>query len=260
MSGLRIFTSNRLEILVERLAQIIKEPLLSPLTPEVIVVQSRGMQRWVSMELARRNGICANYDFPFPNAFLQNLFKKIIPDLPQDSPFEPSVMTFKIMKILPRLMNRPDFKDLKKYLKDDANKIKLFRLSAKIADTFDQYLVFRPEMIFRWEAGGSDERYENSWQAYLWRELTLGSEKLHRAWLQKTLFEKITHMSIDRAEVSQRVSVFGISYLPPFYLQTIAAISRLIQVNLFILNPCMEYWSDIVSDREMRKIKGRSKP
>jgi exodeoxyribonuclease V gamma subunit len=148
MVGLKIFTSNRLEVLVEKLAQIIKKPLLSPLAPEVIVVQSRGMERWVSMELAQHNGICANCDFPFPNEFLQQLFQKMIPDLPQDSPFEPAAMTFKLMKILPRLLNRPDFKNLNTYLKDDTNKLKLFQLSNKIADTFDQYLVFRPEMIY----------------------------------------------------------------------------------------------------------------
>jgi exodeoxyribonuclease V gamma subunit len=257
MVGLKIFTSNRLEVLVEKLAQIIKKPLLSPLAPEVIVVQSRGMERWVSMELAQHNGICANCDFPFPNDFLQQLFQKMIPDLPQDSPFEPAAMTFKLMKILPRLLNRPDFKNLNTYLKDDTNKLKLFQLSNKIADTFDQYLVFRPEMIFSWEAGSTDDLHENRWQAYLWRELVRGKEKLHRAWLRKTLFEKISNISLDRTGFPQRVSVFGISYLPPFYLQTFATISRLIRVNLFVLNPCLEYWSDIVSDREMRKIKGR---
>ena len=34
-----------------------EEPLAHPLAPEVIVVQSRGMERWVAMELARLNGI-----------------------------------------------------------------------------------------------------------------------------------------------------------------------------------------------------------
>ncbi len=255
MPGLYLYTSNHLEILVEQLAQIVKEPLLSPLAPEVIVVQSRGMERWVSLELARYNGICANCVFPFPNAFLQNLFKIIIPDLPQDSLFEPGVMSFKIMQILPHLLNRSNFINLRTYLKDDMNHLKLFQLSNRIADTFDQYLVFRPEMIFSWEAGSEENLRENSWQADLWRELVRGKEKLHRAWLRKALFDQIADMPEASAELPRRVSVFGISYLPPFHLQTFAAISRLIQVNLFVLNPCMEYWSDVVSDREMRKIK-----
>ena len=65
MSGLRIYTSNRMEILAEHLAQIVRTPLASVLTPETIVVQSQGMERWISMELARLNGISANCFFPF---------------------------------------------------------------------------------------------------------------------------------------------------------------------------------------------------
>jgi exodeoxyribonuclease V gamma subunit len=58
--GLNLHTSNRLEILPEKLAEVLSKPLASPLQQEIILVQSRGMERWVSMELARHNGICAS--------------------------------------------------------------------------------------------------------------------------------------------------------------------------------------------------------
>ena len=51
MTGLHIFTSNRMEVLVEQLADRVCDPPASPLAPEVIVVQSRGMERWITMEL-----------------------------------------------------------------------------------------------------------------------------------------------------------------------------------------------------------------
>ena len=89
MHGLKIYTSNYMEILAEQLARTVREPLSSPLSPEIIVVQSRGMERWVSLELARHNGICANCHFPFPNVFLEEFFKKMIGDLPDESPFDP---------------------------------------------------------------------------------------------------------------------------------------------------------------------------
>ncbi|MBW2409297.1 MAG: exodeoxyribonuclease V subunit gamma, partial [Deltaproteobacteria bacterium] len=255
MSRLKIFTSNRLEVLSQQLANTVREPVLAPLEPEVIIVQSRGMERWISMELAAHNGVSANCKFPFPNVFLEDVFKRIIPNLPEESVFEPGVLTFRIIKILPRLLSRPEFKNLKTYLSDDTNKLKLYQLSSKIADVFDQYLVFRPEMIFDWEAGKGGDRDENRWQAYLWRELTRGAGMPHRARLRKDLFDGIANRSISTDDLPPRVSVFGISYLPPFHLQVFAAISRLIQVNLFILNPCKEYWFDIASDREIRKIE-----
>ena len=156
MHGLYLFTSNRMEILAEQLAQTVVQPLSSPLSQETIVVQSRGMERWLSMELAKHNRICANCTFPFPNAFLQEIFKKVMPGLPEESPFDPFTMTFRIMRMLPACVQLPGFESLKKYLVDDLNRVKLFQISAKIADLFDQYLVFRPDMIFKWEKGTED--------------------------------------------------------------------------------------------------------
>ena len=64
-TNLKLFTSNRFEILAKQLAGVVQTPLPTPFTPEIIVVQSRGMERWISMELARLNGISANCFFPF---------------------------------------------------------------------------------------------------------------------------------------------------------------------------------------------------
>ena len=255
MSGLKIFTSNRLEILSGQLAQIVRTPLPNALNQEIIVVQSRGMERWISIELARQNGISANCDFPFPNVFLEDIFRKIIPNLPEASLFDPDVLTFRIMNILPALLNKPNFQYLKTYLRDDISSLKRYQLSSKIADLFDQYLVFRPEMIFRWEADDSHGLDGNRWQADLWRKLTDGNEEWHRARLHKTLLTKIADMPASVENLPSRISIFGISWLPRFHLQAFAAISRMIQVNLFILNPCQEYWYDITSDREKRKIE-----
>ena len=250
MHGLKIYKSNYIEILAEQLARIVREPLPSPVSPEIIVVQSRGMERWVFMELARRNNICANCSFLFPNLFLQKTFKKLIPDLPDESPFDPVAMTFRIMKILPASIHLPGFKSLKRYLVDDIKGMKLFQISQKIADLFDQYLVFRPEMIFRWERGE-----EEHWQAQLWRELSLGKEKLHRARIRKILLEKIKKLPHEIENFPVRISIFGISYLPPFHLETFVEISKLCQVNLFLMNLCKEYWAEIVSPRQIKEIQ-----
>ena len=252
MHGLKIYTSNHMEILAERLAQIVREPLSSPFSPEIIVVQSRGMERWVSLELARHNGICANCRFPFPNVFLEEIFKKLMVDLSDESPFDPLTMTFRIMKLLPSCIHLSGFESLEKYLLDDIKGLKLFQLSEKIADLYDQYLVFRPDMILKWEKGK-----ENHWQAQLWRQLSLPQENRHRARLRKIIFEKIREQPHRIENFPSRVSIFGISYLPPFHLEAFVEISRLSQVNLFLMNPCREYWGDIVSDQETIKIRKR---
>jgi exodeoxyribonuclease V gamma subunit len=252
MHGLKIYTGNHMEILAEQLARIVREPLSSPLAPEIIVVQSRGMERWVSLELARHNGICANCRFPFPNVFLEEIFKKLIQDLPDESPFDPVTMTFRIMKLLPSCIHLSGFESLEKYLLDDIKGLKLFQLSEKIADLYDQYLVFRPDMMLGWEKGK-----ENHWQAQLWRQLSPPEENRHRARLRKIIFEKIRKQPHPTEKFPGRVSIFGISYLPPFHIEAFVEISRLSQVNLFLMNPCREYWADIVSDQETVKIRKR---
>jgi exodeoxyribonuclease V gamma subunit len=255
MSNLNVFFSNRLEILAEELSRRIREPLSSPLVPEIIVIQSRGMERWVSMELAKHHGIWANGRFPFPNIFLQDIVGRILHDLPDPSPWSPDIMVFCIMKLLPGCLKQPEFETVKAYLEDDTNRLKLYQLSENLADLFDQYLVFRPEMVFAWEKKESADGTEQSWQAQLWRKLVDLNGPMHRARLRQIVFDRLAEGSVDPACLPQRVSVFGISYLPPFHLEIFSALSNFINLNFFILNPCKEYWTDIVSGRQHQKIR-----
>jgi exodeoxyribonuclease V gamma subunit len=256
--GLHIFVSNRLEVLVRQLAREIRQPCGSAaaalLRPETIVIQSRGMERWLALELARHLGICAHCVFPFPNAFLQELFNRLLPDNPAESLFDREAMAFGIMQRLPEFSSRPGCEHLQRYLAEDPTQIKRYQLAVKIADTFDQYLVFRPDLIFAWEAGRDDH-----WQAALWRDLAAGREGCHRAGLQRKLLEKIRRNgTLAAGKLPERVSVFGLSHLPPAYLETFAALGALIPVNLFLMNPCREFWAEIRSPREQVRITRRS--
>jgi len=252
MNNLKLYTSNRLEVLGEKLAEVLSTPLASPLESEIIVVQSKGMERWVSMELAQRFGICANIRFPFPNAFVSETMQKIIPDIPELSPFDLEIMTWKIMNLLPTCIKWQSFESIRNYLTGTEWDLKHYQLAERIADTFDQYLLYRPEMILRWEQGN-----ENHWQAVLWRELAKENGNQHRAALGKAFFELLERNKGHFEGFPQRVSVFGISSLPRFHIQIFHAIAHFTQVNLFLMNPCREYWGDILSDREMKRVAGK---
>ena len=156
-TGFNIFTGNRLENLAELLAETIDEPLASPLTPELIVLQSKGMEQWLSMEITQKKGICANFLFSFSNIFFYNLCKKIIPYIPVNPLFKTDLLTFTIMKLLPSCLDSSfgssDFATLERYLGDKNDFLKLFQISEKIAGIFQQYIIFRPEMIIKWEKG-----------------------------------------------------------------------------------------------------------
>jgi len=251
--GLKLFFSNRLEILAEKLAKELKTPLASPLEKEIIVVQSKGMERWVSMQLAHYHGICANCRFPFPNAILNEIFRTVIPNLSEEPSCEPEIMTWRIMKVLPHCLKKPGFESLKAYLENDDHDLKRFQLSERIAQAFDQYLIYRPEMILHWEKGR-----ESHWQAVLWRMVVSDGEKPHWPAIREAFLKRVKRSLIEIKNLPERISVFGISALPPFHMEVIAEIARFIPVNLFLMNPCREYWGDIVSDREVKKIRKRS--
>lgn len=252
-AGLHLFTSNRLETLAAKLASRLRTPLSSPLQPEIVVVRNKGMERWLKLELAARHGICANTGFPFPEAFGQRLFRELDPELPAESPLERDALVWRIVRALPAMIGRPGFLPIQNYLHGTVDQRKLVQLAGKIANLFDQYLIFRPAMILEWDRGQEDH-----WQAILWREVAAGFSTQHAAalWRRAASIASGSDPEISN-HTFERLSIFGVSALPPFYLDLFAGLARERQVNLFLLQPSREYWGDITSPRESEKILRR---
>ena len=250
MSGFNLFAGNRLEILAERLAERIHSPLSDPLQREIVVVQSSGMQRWVSMQIAAHKGVCANIAFPFPRAFLYQIASSVA-DVSAGDEYEPEFLAWRISGLLPDCLGEPVYGDIRNYLTDDRNGLKLYQLSAKIAHTFDRYLVYRPEMIAAWEKGDRGNA-EEIWQADLWRKIRGSVATEHIVGIYRLIVERL-HNSALTPRLPERIAVFGISSLPPLYLHLFRELSRFTEVNGFFLNPSREFWMDIRSDREIVK-------
>ncbi|STR44138.1 exodeoxyribonuclease V subunit gamma [Klebsiella michiganensis] len=146
------------------------------------------MAQWLQMTLAQRFGIAANIEFPLPASFIWDMFVRVLKDIPGESAFSKQSMSWKLMTLLPQRLNDESFTLLRHYLHDDSDKRKLFQLAARVADLYDQYLVYRPEWLMRWEA---DQRVDGlgdaqEWQAPLWKALVeytaeLGQPLWHRA-------------------------------------------------------------------------------
>lgn len=151
---LRVYHSNRLDVLEALMEFIVeRERLDDPFEPEMILVQSTGMAQWLQMTLSQKFGIAANIAFPLPASFIWEMFVRVLPDIPKESAFSKQSMSWKLMTLLPQLLDKDEFVLLRHYLTDDTDKRKLFQLSARAADLFDQYLVYRPDWLTQWEAG-----------------------------------------------------------------------------------------------------------
>ena len=228
------------------LAGVLTGPLSSPFTPELIVVQSAGMERWLAMELAARFGVWANCRYPFPNRMVQDLFRDNLPDAPDTGSFAPDAMAWRIMGLLPACRDRGEFTLLRRYLEGDGDGLKRFQLAGKIADTFDQYTLFRSGMVLGWEERGGGE-----WQGDLWRSLVREGGGAHRARLARDFVRLASPEGGGYHDLPERISLFGISCLPSYHLDLLSAIAPFTEVNLFVLSPCQEYWGDILTRREL---------
>ncbi|HFO4596819.1 TPA: exodeoxyribonuclease V subunit gamma [Escherichia coli] len=264
---LRVYHSNRLDVLEALMEFIVERQRLDdPFEPEMILVQSTGMAQWLQMTLSQKFGIAANIDFPLPASFIWDMFVRVLPEIPKESAFNKQSMSWKLMTLLPQLLEREDFTLLRHYLTDDSDKRKLFQLSSKAADLFDQYLVYRPDWLAQWETGHLVEGLgeAQAWQAPLWKALVeytdeLGQPRWHRANLYQRFIETLESATTCPPGLPSRVFICGISALPPVYLQALQALGKHIEIHLLFTNPCRYYWGDIKDPAYLAKLLSRQR-
>ncbi len=294
-----LYKSNHMENLMAAFAAVLNQPLENPIASEWISVQSRGMKQWVTAALAERFGISANIQFAFPKQIVSHVLSSVR-DLVQDG--EPETQSgdqfgnqageltgdesFFFWSVLEQLMKierdsgknngaKHEFSRLDSYIKEDDTGKKKFQLAKRIATLFDDYMVYRPDMVLSWQnqdvpnnhhlikipnqGPGPATDPEMIWQAALWSKMAVKLSGQHLAYktdrfLKNTPLDKpyvLNH--IDKEKLAARISFFGISALPPVFLQVIEKISNLIDVHLFLLVPSNLFFFDMKSKRQELK-------
>ena len=262
-----IYHSNQLSLLKSLMVHFMQNrPLSSPFEQEVILVQSPGMSQWLQIQLAESLGIAANIRYPLPATFIWEMFTRVLSGIPKESAFSKDAMTWKLMALLPNYLDDPAFKPLLHYLKDDEDKRKLHQLAGRVADLFDQYLVYRPDWLSAWENdqlidGLSDNQY---WQKTLWLALQrytedLAQPKWHRANLYQQFISTLNDVPMGALAhcFPSRIFICGISALPQVYLQALQAIGRHTEIYLLFTNPCRYYWGDIQDPKFLARLNSR---
>ncbi|WP_042840452.1 exodeoxyribonuclease V subunit gamma, partial [Yersinia aldovae] len=180
--------------------------------------------------------------------------------------FSKDAMTWKLMWLLPDLLENPVFSSMKRYLSDDDDKRKIHQLAARVADLFDQYLVYRPEWLDSWERGQLIDNLDEAqqWQALLWVELTRYTRQLeqpewHRANLYQRFIRTLHESDVCPVGLPKRVFICGISALPPVYLQALQALGKHIDIHLMFTNPCRYFWGDIQDYAFLAKLQSRKR-
>ncbi|GGD07254.1 exodeoxyribonuclease V subunit gamma [Halopseudomonas salina] len=270
--GFMILHGNRLETLRQLVVDWMREHPLGPLENEVVLVQSNGIGQWLEMALAADReeggcGIAAALDVQLPAQFLWQLYRGVLgaDSVPASSPLDKQPLTWRLLRLLPGLLQDPAFAPLERFLADDGDCRKRYQLAERLADLFDQYQVYRADWLNDWAQGHNRVSLARSgtrqledhelWQPALWRAVLadVGSEHVSnsRAGVHPRALDSLLTASQRPAGLPRRVIVFGISSLPAQTLEALAALGRFSQVLLAVLNPCQFYWGDIVADREL---------
>lgn len=261
---LRVYASNRLEVLADVFVQRFREVATltrDPLRPLELVVPSMGTGQWLRHTMADALGIAAQFDARLPASFAWQVFRAFDPSLPLESEYTLDRLRWRLFHLLPSL-DEPVFAPLRDYLGDaDAQRAarKRFQLATRLAVLFDQYLVYRRDWIAAFEGAPFAHVRDavlferEPWQPALWQRLVadIGAAP-HRARVFDAVLEQVLDTGTTLpAAIPSWVSVFGVPALPPDLVLLFGALGTRIDVDVLLPNACSEYWAQIVSPRAL---------
>lgn len=270
--GLIILHGNQLEQLRATVFEWLRANPLEPLEPAIFLVQSNGIAEWLKIAIAEETGVCAATRIELPNRFLWNSYRDMLgrENVPGRSALDKAPLTWRLMRLIPELLDQPDFAPLRHFLADGDPGRRL-QLAQRLADLLDQYQVYRSDWLIDWAAGRDGLRKaqgtvqplapDQRWQAQLWRailaDLPEESQAFGRVQVHQQFLDAIENDDKPFVRPARRVVLFGISTLPHQTLQALSALSKHTQVLIAVPNPCRFYWGDIIEGRELFKAEHR---
>lgn len=248
-----LYRSNRIEVFLPLLADILRHPLPNTLQPEWLCVHSHGTRIWLEQEMSRRIGIWANVCTPFPRELVETLLALSLKDadlrwLRQEEG------ALRILAALDAPAFRPEWEALQGYLDVNASSLSRYRLACRIAHLFDEYAVYRGEMVLDWEAGRPTSLESDPslrWQPHLWRAVYGGGGIRHLAGAAARWFQAVENGWRPPADFPTRMVLFGISSLPPLFCTLLSRFAQWCDIHLFVPAPSDAYWAAVHSKREM---------
>ncbi len=252
---LTIYRSNKAEWLAEILGQELR---LNPpaITEEVnIIVSTWPSSRWLSEKLSIINNINALVKYPYPGTYLKRLVKKSIGIDPNEKdPWEKHHLAWNILELLPELMKEEEAQVIRSWLeindKENAQiNLSSWDLANHIAETFDDYILYRPEIIKQWLSKKTKKNYREIsvnknilWQEILFNLLYKKINKDPFCIQAEKAIECLKKDDIPKLDYPKNLYVYGLSSLAPLQIDLIQAFSKVINIKIYIISPCNDLW------------------
>lgn len=220
------------------------------------ITQTNGINHYLKIRLAEKYGVISNFEFLTPNELIMDVAHKM------GNLNSAEFSTENIRWRLFQLLDSADFKEKFPYIHDyySSDELKRIQLSTKLADLFDQYTVFRTDMMIEWQNTPLFDTDEvdsrETWQKWLWTSLkaSIGESYLDKAEYQREAIKRLQSKdSLD--DVTRRfpsIHVFGLTVLTKFHLEILWNLSNAIKVDFYFLNPCVnDFWYDCLSQKDL---------
>jgi len=259
---LHLHFANRFETLADRLAARLgrQAPGRSPFEADEVVVPSAAITRRLIIELARRHGVCANVEFSYLAHWLWKQTAQLMPGLPEATRFDADVFTWRILAAFEDAAWSARQPRLSAWLAD-ADAVMRHELARRVAGLFEQYLVYRPEWLESWfreetiALPGADAGavLDQAWQAALWRRLAAetASDGRHPILALLALLDARGITLAGSGRLPAAAHVFCLPTMPPVHLELLQRLARHVELHVYALNPCREYWFDVVDRRRL---------
>ena len=233
-----------------------------------MVVNTWPTGRWLGERLAEElGGVAANLRFPFPAARLRQLVDELLGEegTAAADPWRASRLVWPLLELLPALAATAEGAPLRRWLEPhrnggraEAGRLDLasWQLGRAIADAFDDYALYRPELLAAWGEGrlvdgrGNPLPEDLHWQPQLYAALRQrlreepGGLRSERAIAQ--LRQRRLAAPGDRR---QPLRLFGLSSMAPVQVRLLQAIAAQRRVEVYLLTPCADLWQRCVDRR-----------
>ncbi|SFE07647.1 DNA helicase/exodeoxyribonuclease V, gamma subunit [Chitinophaga sp. CF118] len=262
--ALYLKVSNSLESLSQGLSLGLHEAQNSVFEPHLIVTQTEGMNNWLKLQIASHLGIAANCRFLKPNDLIHQLYYLL------GGRYTEILSAQNLTWLLFKLLGESDFTNkyptvAAYYLNSGTDQdLKRMGLAKKAADLFDQYQIYRPEMIREWNGKSLKEVGEDDWQEYLWIKARIVSDNSlpDKTIIGQHILEALRNPD-EREALSNRmraIHLFGLSIITAYHVKILYDLSEYIDVYFHIINPSPAvYWFDDRSEKQLARWRHKGK-
>ncbi len=252
--AIQLYLSKDLNSLVKKLAEKTNR---GNFNHNHIIVQTKGLRKWVNIKLAEENKISILNKFYTPNSLMEEFFD--LAGLSLSDKYKVRNLVWTIFEKIEQI----DEPSIKNYISESEEK--RFAISFVLADLFDQYQIYRREMIQKWNSGESV--YEDStekWQKDLWWLIKndIGQEdRVELLDRLKQAFENNNELKNKIKDKFGELHIFGFSFFTPYHLEILLNyVAKFIDVNLYLFNPAPDiWWYDLMSERKILSAEKRER-